>query len=107
MTAAAPFPMTRPGEHAAGPGMVVTIRYNATGETETFVLGRREGEGASMEVYSMASPLGRAVVGALPGEQRLYAIPDERPQLVTVVRVVPYGPRVRRVARRRFPRGRK
>lgn len=91
----------------AGPGKVVTIRYNATGETETFLLGRRGHDGADLNVYSLASPLGRAVIGALPGEQRLYVIPDGAPQLVTVVDAVPYRSHVRRVGRRRFPRGRK
>lgn len=77
-------------EHIAEPGMVLTIRYDDTGETETFLLGRRGAEGADMAVYSMASPLGRAIAGARPGEQRIYAIPQEAGQLVTLLHVVPY-----------------
>ena len=57
------------GEDAAGggiakPGMVLTIRYDATGETETFLLGLRFVEDADIAVYSMLSPLGNAIVGA-------------------------------------------
>lgn len=77
-------------EHIAEPGMVLTIRYDDTGETETFLLGRRGAEDADMAVYSMASPLGRAIAGARPGEQRIYAIPQEAGQLVTLLHVVPY-----------------
>ena len=73
----------------AGPGMVVTIRYEPTGETETFLLGRRGAEDADITVYSLASPLGRAIAGARPGEQRIYPIPDERGLLVTLLEAVP------------------
>lgn len=73
----------------AEPGMVLTIRYDATGETETFLLGRRFGEGADIPVYSTLSPLGHAIRGARPGEQRLYALPDERGRLVTLLDAVP------------------
>ena len=61
----------------AEPGMVLTIRYDATGETETFLLGRRFGEGADITVYSTLSPLGHAIAGARPGDQRIYSIPSE------------------------------
>ncbi|OBH51931.1 transcription elongation factor GreA [Mycobacterium colombiense] len=78
------------GDPIAQPGMVLTIRYDATGETETFLLGRRGSEGADIKVYSMASPLGRAIAGARPGEQRIYSIPDETGRLVTLLEAVPY-----------------
>jgi transcription elongation factor GreA len=76
----------------AEPGMVLTIRYDRTGETETFLLGRRGADGADITVYSMASPLGRAIAGARPGEQLIYPIPDERGVLVTLLEAVPYEP---------------
>jgi transcription elongation GreA/GreB family factor len=79
------------GGSIAEPGMVLTIRYDATGETETFLLGRRGSEGADIKVYSMASPLGRAIAGARPGDQRIYSIPDETGRLVTLLEAVPYG----------------
>jgi transcription elongation factor GreA len=74
----------------AEPGMVLTIRYDDAGETETFLLGRRGADDADITVYSMASPLGRAIVGARPGERRIYSIPDERGVLVTLLEAVPY-----------------
>lgn len=79
------------GSRIAEPGMVVTIRYDATGEIETFLLGRRFGEGADITVYSTLSPLGHAIAGARPGDQRIYSIPNEtRPVLVTLLEAVPY-----------------
>lgn len=78
------------GDFIAEPGMVLTIRYDGTGETETFLLGRRGSEGANIKVYSMASPLGRAIAGARPGEKRIYSIPDETGRLVTLLEAVPY-----------------
>lgn len=77
-------------ERVAGPGMVLTIRDDASGETETLLLGRRGAEGADLKVYSMASPLGRCIAGARPGEQRIYAIPHETGRLVTLLKAVPY-----------------
>lgn len=78
------------GDSIAEPGMVLTIRYDVTGETETFLLGRRGSEGADIKVYSMASPLGRAIAGARPGDQRIYSIPNETGRLVTLLEAVPY-----------------
>ncbi|WP_367593459.1 GreA/GreB family elongation factor [Mycobacterium asiaticum] len=72
-------------------GMVVTIRYDATGDTETFLLGRRFAKETNLPVYSMLSPLGHAIVGARPGEQRIYTRPQEsRPVFVTVLSAVPF-----------------
>lgn len=79
------------GDPLAEPGMVLTIRYDAVGETETFLLGRRGAEDADIKVYSLASPLGRAIAGARPGDQRIYSIPDETGQLVTLLDAVPYA----------------
>lgn len=83
----------------AAPGMVLTVRYDATGNTETFLLGRPGAEGAAIKVYSMASPLGRAIAGARPGEQRAYSIPDETEVLVTLLRAVPYEMHVAKSSR--------
>jgi transcription elongation factor GreA len=81
----------RAGDPIAQAGMVLTIRYDATGETETFHLGRRGApKGSEMKVYSMASPLGRSIAGARPGDQRIYAIPHERGVIVTLLEAVPY-----------------
>lgn len=78
------------GDPIAEPGMVLTIRYDDTGETETFLLGRRGAENVAIAVYSMASPLGRAIAGAHPGEQRSYAIPQETERPVTLLDAMPY-----------------
>ena len=55
-----------PDDGIAEPGMVLTVRYDDTGETETFLLGVRGAEVAGIDVYSMQSPLGRAITGARP-----------------------------------------
>ncbi|HEY1842337.1 MAG TPA: GreA/GreB family elongation factor [Mycobacterium sp.] len=73
----------------SGPGMVMTIRYEPTGETETFLLAGRA-EDTGIKVYSTLSPLGHAMAGARPGDQRIYSIPGETGRLVTLLKVVPY-----------------
>jgi transcription elongation factor GreA len=39
----------------------------------------------------MQSPLGRAIAGARPGEQRTYSIPSGANLPVTLLKAVPYG----------------
>ncbi|WP_029117248.1 GreA/GreB family elongation factor [Mycobacterium sp. URHB0044] len=80
-----------PDDGIAEPGMVLTVRYDDTGETETFLLGVRGAEDADIEVYSLQSPLGKAIAGARPGEQRIYSIPSGADLPVTLLRAVPYG----------------
>ncbi len=65
-----------PDDGIAEPGMVLTVRYDDTGEIETFLLGVRGVEDADVDVYSMQSPLGSAIAGARSGEQRTYSIPS-------------------------------
>ena len=66
----------RTDDGVAEPGMVLTVRYDDTGEIETFLLGVRGVEDADIDVYSMQSPLGSAIAGARVGEQRTYSIPS-------------------------------
>jgi transcription elongation GreA/GreB family factor len=80
-----------PDDGVAEPGMVLTVRYDDTGEIETFLLGVRGAEDADIDVYSMNSPLGRAIVGARVGEQRTYSIPSGAKLPVTLLKAVPYG----------------
>lgn len=80
-----------PDDGVAEPGMVLTIRYDDTGDTETFLLGVRGAECADMEVYSSQSPLGAAVTGARPGERRTYRLPTGAALTVTLLNAVPYG----------------
>ena len=79
-----------PDDGVAEPGMVLTIRYD-DGDTETFLLGVRDDDQSGMEVYSPQSPLGKALTGARPGEQRSYQVPSGATVAVTLVDAVPYG----------------
>jgi transcription elongation GreA/GreB family factor len=80
-----------PDDGVAEPGMVVTVRFNDTGETESFLLGLRGVEHGDTEVYSIESPLGAAVLGARAGERRAYRLPSGAELSVTVLRAVPFG----------------
>ena len=80
-----------PDDGIAEPGMVLTIRYDDTGDTETFLLGVRGAEYGDMEVYSNQSPLGAAIAGARPGERRTYTLPSGATLTVTLLKAVPYG----------------
>ena len=75
----------------AGPGMVVTVRYDGDDETETFLIGsREESETAGVEVYSPASPIGKALNGAKEGATVEYATPSGRSMKVTLVSAKPF-----------------
>lgn len=80
-----------PDDGIAEPGMVLTIRYDDTGDVETFLLGVRGAEYADMEVYSSQSPLGAAITGARPGQRRTYRLPSGTALTVTLLNAVPYG----------------
>jgi transcription elongation factor GreA len=86
-----------PDDGIAEPGMVLTIRYDDTADEETFLLGLRAAEhpnldsnGDNLEVYSPTSPLGMALTGARPGDQRSYQIPNGTTVHVTLLNAVPY-----------------
>ena len=80
-----------PNDGIAEPGMVLTIRYDATGDADTFLLGVHGAEFADMAVYSIQSPLGVAIAGARAGERRLYQLPAGAAIAVTLLKAVPYG----------------
>ena len=80
-----------PDDGVAEPGMVVTVRYDATGDTDTFLLGVHGAEYADMAVYSIQSPLGAAIAGARPGERRIYGLAIGAAVAVTLLKAVPYG----------------
>ncbi|OBF36712.1 transcription elongation factor GreAB [Mycobacterium sp. ACS1612] len=80
-----------PDDGIAEPGMVVTIRYDDTADTETFLLGVRGAEYGDMEVYSVQSPLGAAIAGARVGQRCSYTLPSGVSLTVTLLRAVPYG----------------
>jgi transcription elongation factor GreA len=74
----------------AGPGMVVTVRFADDDETETFLIGSREETASDLEVYSAASPLGKALDGAKVGETRKYETPTGKTMTVTVESAEPF-----------------
>jgi transcription elongation factor GreA len=75
----------------AGPGMVVDVRFDGDDEVETFLIGsREEAETAVVEVYSAASPLGKALTGAREGETVTYDTPAGKTIKVTLVSAKPY-----------------
>ena len=64
---------------AAGPGMVVEVRYEGDDETETFLIGSREElHTAGVNVFSPVSPVGKALTGKRPGEVAEYATPGRQ-----------------------------
>lgn len=72
-------------------GKVVTVRFPAFDEEETFLLGsREEAAHASIEVYSPTSPLGAAVLGKRVGESASYTLANGKQMAVEVVKVEPY-----------------
>jgi transcription elongation GreA/GreB family factor len=80
-----------PNDGIAEPGMVVIIRYDDTGDTDTFLLGVQRAEYADMAVYSVESPLGIAIAGARAGERRTYRMADGSALAVTLLKAIPYG----------------
>ncbi|MFI5718635.1 GreA/GreB family elongation factor [Nocardia sp. NPDC051750] len=88
-----------PDDGIAEPGMVLTVHYTGTDDTETFLLGSRDAEHGYLEVYSPDSPLGAALTGARRGEQRSYRVPNGTEIRVTLLEAVPYGRMVTDAAR--------
>jgi transcription elongation factor GreA len=75
-----------------GPGMVVDVRFGGDDDIETFLIGsREESETAGVEVYSAASPLGKALTGAREGDTVQYDTPNGKTIKVTLVSAKPFG----------------
>lgn len=80
-----------PDDGVAEPGMVLTVRFADDSSTETFLMAdREEGARGELDVYSVHSPLGAALLGAVPGEQRQYKLPRGGTMTVTLVSAEPY-----------------
>ena len=76
----------------AGPGMLVAVRFEGDEDEETFLIGsREEAETAGVEVYSAASPLGRALTGAREGDTVEYDTPTGKTLKVTLVSAKPFS----------------
>ena len=74
------------------PGKVVTVRFPAWDEEETFLLGsREEAAHASIEVYSPTSPLGGAVLGRRVGDAATYTLANGKEMTVEILSVTAYG----------------
>ncbi|KRE30892.1 gramicidin biosynthesis protein [Mycobacterium sp. Soil538] len=80
-----------PDDGVAEPGMVLTVRFDDTGDIETFLLGTRGTTDDELDVYTVYSPLGSALLGAKPGRQCSYRLPTGRSQRVTLLAAVPFG----------------
>ena len=75
----------------AGPGTVVEVRFDDDDEVERFLIGsREEAETAGIEVYSAASPLGKALTGAREGDTVEYTAPTGATIKLTLVSVKPF-----------------
>jgi transcription elongation factor GreA len=75
-----------------GPGMVVTVRFAGDDDGETFLIGsREEAATAEIEVYSAASPLGKALTGAREGDTVSYETPTGKTVEVTLVEAKPFS----------------
>jgi transcription elongation factor GreA len=74
----------------AGPGMVMTVRYEGDDETLTFLLGSREDAGGGIDVYSPSSPLGSALLGKKVGDVASYTLPNGSKLAVEIVAAKPY-----------------
>ena len=70
------------------PGSVVTIYFDDDqADTETFLLGSREiSSTTDLTVYSPESALGKAILGARPGQTVTYTAPSGADIKVTVVK---------------------
>jgi transcription elongation factor GreA len=76
----------------AGPGTVVEVRFDGDDEVERFLIGsREEAETAGIEVYSSASPLGKALTGARAGDTVEYTAPTGTTIKVTLVSAKPFS----------------
>jgi transcription elongation factor GreA len=72
-------------------GQVVTVRFPAFDDGETFLLGsREEAATTSIDVYSPTSPLGGAVLGHSVGETVEYTTPSGKTMQVEIISAVPY-----------------
>ena len=82
-----------PSADKVAPGTVVTIYFDDDkSDTETFLLGSREiAATTDYTVYSPESALGKAILGAAPGDTVTYTAPSGADIKVTVVEFAPFG----------------
>jgi transcription elongation factor GreA len=75
----------------AGPGMIVTVRFEGDEDTETFLVGSREiAASTDLTVYSPESAMGAAITGHPAGESVTYTAPNGNAITVEIVDVKPF-----------------
>lgn len=73
-------------------GKVVTVHIDLLDDEETFLLAsREEAAHASIEVYSISSPLGAAINGKRVGDEASYETANGKTLTVKILRVEPYA----------------
>jgi transcription elongation factor GreA len=71
------------------PGTVVTA--TVAGEPMVFLVGSREvGATTDLSVFSEKSPMGAAILGAAPGDERSYTAPNGRVVKVAIHEIKPF-----------------
>ena len=71
---------------------MVTVRLDEAEEPETFLLAESSvAAPVEVDVYSPASPVGRALLGAHEGDVRTCQLPDGDTISITVLAARPYG----------------
>ena len=72
---------------AVGVGSVVGIRYEGDEDVERYLIGSIEERHDDLDVISPSSPLGEALLGAVPGDEVTFVAPTGAELQVTVVTV--------------------
>ena len=67
----------------------MVVRLEIAGDEEIYFLGSREEAIDGMDVLSLQSPLGQAVLGRKPGEEFSYATPTGRELPVKLLEATP------------------
>ena len=80
---------TPPDDGIVEPGMKVTYRFVGDDDSSTFLLGAREIEDASLDVFSPQSPLGSAILGSKKGDTVAYTAPNGKKLEVEILAAVP------------------
>jgi transcription elongation factor GreA len=76
----------------AGPGMVVTVRFEGDSDPERFLLGSREDHvGGDLQIYSVNSPLGKALTGVTVGATVTYDLPNGKQMKVDLIDASPFS----------------
>ena len=81
---------TPPDDGIVEPGMKVTYRFVGDDDASTFLLGAREIEDDTLDVFSPQSPLGSAILGAKKGDTVAYTAPNGKKLEVEILDAVPY-----------------